>query len=60
MPIEVREIAGAVGQVAATGTVAVPPPKFDPRNVGWIVAAFLGGILLGVIFLLGYAWIKVG
>ncbi|CAN5191810.1 hypothetical protein BH10PSE9_BH10PSE9_24980 [soil metagenome] len=57
---EAREVATAVGQVAATGVVAAPAPKFDPRNVGWIVAAFLGGTLLGMIFLLAYAWVKVG
>ena len=32
----------------------------DPRNLGWIVAAFLGGILIGAAVLFGYAWIAVG
>jgi hypothetical protein len=57
---EAREVATAVGQVAAAGAVAPPPSKFDPRNAGWIVAAFLGGVLLGVLSLLAYAWVKVG
>ena len=55
-----RETATAVGQVAATGAVALPAPRFDPRNLGWVVAAFLGGILIGMIVLLAYAWVKVG
>ena len=32
----------------------------DPRNLGWAVAAFLGGILVGAIILFGYAWVAVG
>ena len=32
----------------------------DQRNLGWIVAAFLGGILIGAAVLLGYAWVAVG
>jgi hypothetical protein len=35
-------------------------PKFDPRNLGWLVAAFLGGILIGAAVLLAYAWVAVG
>jgi hypothetical protein len=56
---EARDVATAVGQVAATGAVALPAPKFDPRNTGWIVAAFLGGILIGAVILFGYAWMHV-
>jgi hypothetical protein len=33
---------------------------FDPRLTGWLVAAFLGGILLGAAVLFIYAWIAVG
>lgn len=29
------------------------------RNLGWLVAAFLAGILIGVIGLLAYAWVRV-
>jgi hypothetical protein len=32
----------------------------DPRLTGWLVAAFLGGILLGAAVLFVYAWIAVG
>ena len=32
----------------------------DQRHLGWIVAAFLGGILIGAAVLLGYAWVAVG
>ena len=32
----------------------------DQRNMGWVAAAFLLGILLGVIVLLGWAWVRVG
>ncbi|HVY21525.1 MAG TPA: hypothetical protein VHA70_15800 [Bauldia sp.] len=35
-------------------------PAMDQRNVGWIVAAFLGGMLLAAIALFTYAWIAVG
>jgi hypothetical protein len=35
-------------------------PGLDQRNLGWIVAAFLGGILIGAAVLLGYAWVAVG
>ena len=47
--------------VAATA-FAQPParPGFDPRNLGWLVAAFLGGILIGAAVLLAYAWVAVG
>jgi hypothetical protein len=32
----------------------------DQRNLGWVVAAFLGGILVGALVLFGYAWVAVG
>jgi hypothetical protein len=32
----------------------------DQRMLGWLVAAFLGGLLLGAAVLLGYAWVAVG
>ena len=34
-------------------------PRFDRRNLGWVIAALLGGILIGVVGLLAYAWVKV-
>lgn len=37
------------------------PHVAEPRaNLGWVVAAFLGGILIGAAVLLGYAWVAVG
>jgi hypothetical protein len=49
--------------VAATGRPAEaepsPGPRFDMRNAGWVVAAFLAGVLIGTIVLLGYAWMRV-
>ena len=32
----------------------------DGRNLGWVVAAFLGGLLIGAAVLFGYAWVAVG
>ena len=32
----------------------------DPRLLGWLVAAFLGGILIGALVLFVYAWVAVG
>ena len=33
--------------------------RLSERGLGWIVSAFLAGILLGAVLLLGYAWVKV-
>ncbi|MCR4282547.1 MAG: hypothetical protein NUV72_05930 [Bauldia sp.] len=47
----------------AIAASAMPQPHrrgSDRRNLGWIVAAFLGGILIGAAVLLAYAWIAVG
>ncbi len=46
--------------LAEAAEVAAPRRKIDERTLGWIVAAFLGGILIGVAVLFGYAWIAVG
>ena len=41
----------------AISAAATPLPH--RRNLGWVVAAFLFGILIGVAGLLAYAWVKV-
>ncbi len=38
--------------------IEMPAPLKDSRNLGWIVAAFLFGILGGVTMLLGSAWMS--
>lgn len=45
---------------APPASADVPARGPESRLLGWIVAAFLGGILLGVIALFGYAWVAVG
>lgn len=40
---------------------ALAPPQADTpdrRVMGWIVAAFLGGLLIGMIGLVGYLWVS--
>lgn len=47
----------------AIAAAAMNPPHrrgLDPRNLGWAVAAFLGGILVGALVLFAYAWVAVG
>jgi hypothetical protein len=39
-------------------TVA-PGTNIDSRVIGWVVAAFLAGILIGVAVLFGYAWVSI-
>lgn len=34
-------------------------PHLDKRELGWVVAALLLGILIGIVGLLAYAWVKV-
>ena len=38
----------------------VDASRASQAHPGWIVSAFLGGILVGAIVLLGYAWVHVG
>jgi hypothetical protein len=45
--------------VEAVKVTEAPAPRFDRRNLGWVIAALLGGILIGVVGLLAYAWVKV-
>ena len=46
----------------AIAGAAIHPPRrgIDPRLLGWLVAAFLGGILIGALVLFVYAWVAVG
>lgn len=53
-PREAREA------IAAAAMQPQPRRGFDPRNLGWVVAAFLGGLLVGAAVLFGYAWVAVG
>jgi hypothetical protein len=48
----------AIATAAAMRPGRVSP--IDQRNVGWIVAAFLGGMLLAAVALFTYAWVAVG
>jgi hypothetical protein len=51
---EAREaLADAVARPSGRGAI-------DQRVLGWLVAAFLGGLLIGAAVLLGYAWVAVG
>ena len=43
-------------QIIAAATTTLP----GKRNLGWVVAAFLGGILIGLVALLAWAWVRVG
>ena len=43
----------------AVAAVAQAPVRREAGNLGWAAAAFLAGILIGVVVLLGYAWIAV-
>jgi hypothetical protein len=54
---EARQAVAAAAQAVAAQERA--PMRFDARNLGWLVAAFLGGILIGAVVLFGYAWMQV-
>jgi hypothetical protein len=56
---ELRRVEAREALAEATdGTAA--RRRIDERTLGWVVAAFLGGILIGVAVLFGYAWVAVG
>ena len=57
---ELRRAEAREALAEATAVSAPPRGRLDERTLGWIVAAFLGGILLGVAVLFGYAWVAVG
>ena len=52
-------LTAASPEVAMTAAPATRP-MIDNSTLGWVVAAFLAGILIGVAVLLGYAWVNVG
>lgn len=57
-----RRLEARQAVAAAAQAVAEPARKrfsIDARNLGWIVAAFLGGILIGAVVLFAYAWMQV-
>lgn len=54
-----REEAKKAAEAVTVAAAGVPAPRFDKRNLGWVIAALLGGILIGVVGLLAYAWMKV-
>ncbi len=56
--LEARSPGAAVAATPAVVQTGAQGP-LDSRVVGWIVAAFLGGILIGVVALFGYAWVSV-
>ena len=54
---EARQAVAAAAQAVALPEQA--PRRIDPRNLGWLVAAFLAGILIGAVVLFTYAWMQV-
>jgi hypothetical protein len=51
-------------QAVAAAAKAIAQPERTPRRLnshllGWLVAAFLGGILIGAVVLFAYAWMQV-
>ena len=49
-----------IGREPAVEAPLAVTPATASAPTGWIVAAFLAGILVGVVALLGYAWVHVG
>ena len=47
-------------EALAEATLRPERGKVDPAALGWLVAAFLGGVLICAALLFGYAWIAVG
>jgi hypothetical protein len=60
----VREAREVLEARAAPASVSGSSPSIerpiDTRTLGWVVAAFLAGILIGAAVLFGYAWVAVG
>ena len=54
---EARQAVAAAAQAVAAPEK--PAARLDLRSLGWLVAAFLGGVLIGVVVLFAYAWMQV-
>ncbi len=54
---EARQVVAAAAEAVAAP--ARPPVRVDSRYLGWLVAALLGGILIGAVVLFAYAWMQV-
>jgi hypothetical protein len=54
---EARQVVAAAAQAVAAPEK--PAARLDSRSLGWLVAAFLGGVLIGVVVLFAYAWMQV-
>jgi hypothetical protein len=54
-----RKAAPVEAPAAMAATTATGAAALDNRVLGWVVAAFLGGLLIGMIGLLAYAWVSV-
>lgn len=57
--LDAAEPALPVAPVTVSRPAKVSQPATDRRWLGWVAAAFLLGILLGVVGLFGYAWVRV-
>jgi hypothetical protein len=58
VPADTAEVRQVPGKVLPAAAAASRMP--DRQTLGWVVAAFLAGVLIGVLVLFGYAWIAVG
>ncbi len=56
---EPKRAAGAPGAAAASVQRPSRRPLLESAGLGWIVAAFAGGMLIGIVGLFAYAWFKV-
>jgi hypothetical protein len=55
-----RDLGTSVQPVETARTAGLAAALNDGRTLGWVVAAFLAGILIAAAVLFGYAWISVG
>ena len=60
IPREAERRANLRDAMAEAGARPQRRLSIDSRHLGWMVAAFLGGILIGAVVLFGYAWMAVG